>query len=143
MIHKINSGDKEKKRIVFLDWELCLITDPYYDLGVHLHKMRYEPHQEEIFLSEYLQKPPKSKEYKAALREIKIYEEVEIIRTVLVDIQRASLDFSVANTEARKEIITSHYFHKFKKSFGLFGMIPSVEKSDIRNMLVQIRSELF
>jgi len=31
----------------FLDWELALWGDPVYDLAVHLHKMSYQPDEEE------------------------------------------------------------------------------------------------
>ena len=31
----------------FLDWELALWGDPVYDLAVHLHKMGYQPDEEE------------------------------------------------------------------------------------------------
>ncbi|WP_158230511.1 phosphotransferase family protein, partial [Pseudofrankia asymbiotica] len=32
----------------FLDWELALWGDPVYDLAVHLHKMAYQPDEEEL-----------------------------------------------------------------------------------------------
>lgn len=36
----------------FLDWEKALITDPVYDVAVHIHKMYYTPDEQMRFLNE-------------------------------------------------------------------------------------------
>lgn len=42
----------------FLDWELALWGDPVYDLAVHLHKMAYQPDEEESARAAWLAAVP-------------------------------------------------------------------------------------
>jgi tetratricopeptide (TPR) repeat protein len=39
----------------FLDWELALWGDPVYELAVHLHKMAYQPDEEQAFCTAWRQ----------------------------------------------------------------------------------------
>jgi aminoglycoside phosphotransferase (APT) family kinase protein len=43
---------------VFLDWELALVGDPLYDLAVHLHKMAYQPDEQEAVVRGWAQTVP-------------------------------------------------------------------------------------
>jgi aminoglycoside phosphotransferase (APT) family kinase protein len=49
-VHRKNIIVRLDGTLVFVDWELALAGDPVYELAVHLHKMAYQPDEDESML---------------------------------------------------------------------------------------------
>ena len=99
-------------KINSLDWELVLITDPAYDIAVHFHKMRYQPHQEIMFLERYLDSERNSSVFINYWRQIQIYLELERVKSAIVDFIRYSKDFKKITDEKLKIFYAKHYQKK-------------------------------
>jgi thiamine kinase-like enzyme len=116
-IHRKNLIHQNPMILIILDWELCLITDPLYDIAVHFHKMRYQPHQEILFLETYLRKSKNNPLFKENWEQIQIYLNLERIKSAIVDAIRYYGDFQNKNyaPDKMKEIV-GHYYNKLQKA---------------------------
>ncbi|WP_280363043.1 phosphotransferase [Nocardia abscessus] len=47
-------------RTVFLDWELALYGDPLADVAIHVAKMTYLPHEQQVFLTAWAAAEPEA-----------------------------------------------------------------------------------
>ncbi|MCP4762216.1 MAG: phosphotransferase [archaeon] len=110
--------DKNKRNLTFLDWELVLIADPMYDIAIHMHKMRYQIHQEDLFLETYLGKKKDTDEFKYSMEQIKIYQDFERVKSALVDFYRYYNDFQIEKMKKEEvSFFSDYYYNKIKKAW--------------------------
>lgn len=110
-----------QENILFiLDWELSLIIDPFYDIAVHFHKMRYTPDQEIIFLTEYF----KNSNFASFRSQINIYLQFEQIKSAIIDLIR----YSEKSILERNKFL-NHYYHKLLKAYQIW-QIPNLPNID-------------
>ncbi|MEV6930902.1 phosphotransferase [Dactylosporangium sp. NPDC051485] len=57
-VHRKNMIRTSAGKLVIIDWELALWGDPVYDLASHLHKMGYQPGEEELIRGAWFARQP-------------------------------------------------------------------------------------
>ena len=117
---------RESEKLVILDWELVLVTDPFYDIATHFHKMKYDPIQETLFLLHYLdQNRETTPVFMDAWEQIQIYLQLEKIKSAIVDIVRISQEFKAESSEKIRILLTEKYLNILRKAWGVWGLEPS------------------
>ncbi len=121
-VHRKNIIITKEKGLVFLDWELVLITDPAYDIAVHFHKMRYQPYQEIMFLECYLDCKKNSPLFINYWGQIQTYLELERVKSAIVDFIRYFKDFKQITSKKLKFFYAKHYQKKLNKARKVWGI---------------------
>ena len=116
--HNIIVDDKEGT-VHFIDWELSMITDPYYDVAVHLQKIRYTQEQEDLFLKCYF-KNKSDEEIKQALDEINLYRKLEAIKYAITDVVRIIEDKQDGGDSYGEFMV--RYIDKLNKAYKVLGI---------------------
>ncbi|HMP41726.1 MAG TPA: phosphotransferase [Roseiflexaceae bacterium] len=107
----------DAEQLTLIDWELTTLADPAYELAQHLHKIRYQPHQEACFLAEYGKLfgnlPPAA--------EIAIYRRHEQIRSALIDTARMADDIRRPGvTSAAQLALAVHLAPKLARAWEIW-----------------------
>jgi aminoglycoside phosphotransferase (APT) family kinase protein len=108
-------------KLTIIDWELALIADPALELGVHLHRIRYQPHQEDLFLETYLRLRGASADLHAWRARIDIYRHHEQVRSALVDVTRTVEDMREDLPQAVRYALVDHYMRKLVRAWEVWG----------------------
>ncbi|TFG19054.1 MAG: aminoglycoside phosphotransferase family protein [Promethearchaeota archaeon] len=133
-VHRKNLIITPDQNLVFLDWELVLITDPLYDIAVHFHKMRYNPHQEQMFLETYLDCNRETERFQNHWEQIQIYLKLERIKSAIIDFSRYYTDVKAGIIdEKRVKFYSEHFYVKLMKAWEVWGII----KENIGPILIE------
>jgi thiamine kinase-like enzyme len=133
-IHRKNLILQENNNLVILDWELVLITDPCYDIAVHFHKMRYLPHQEDLFLKQYLELEEKETKYHFFKEQIYIHRSLEQVKSAIIDMIRYTEDFPGLSLEEQVEL-AAHYQIKLNNACKVWGYRKHLHSKEILSLL--------
>ncbi|MCX9191422.1 hypothetical protein C3Y87_08340 [Carbonactinospora thermoautotrophica] len=88
--------------VVFLDWELALWGDPVYDLAVHLHKMAYQPAEQDAVVRRWQERLPR--ELTAGWQQdLPTYLTHERVKSAIVDAVRYAKLFAVGGLSSQRE----------------------------------------
>lgn len=137
-IHRKNLiVDSEREDLTILDWELVLITDPCYDIAVHFHKMRYEDHQEILFLEEFLGILGQSEKFQDYWKQVQIYLSFERVKSAIIDLIRYSQDFPSLSEEKRLELV-NHYGSKLQKAYKVLNYSTFIPNEQILHLLEKL-----
>ncbi|MDR0312123.1 MAG: aminoglycoside phosphotransferase family protein [Treponema sp.] len=121
--------DETIRKATIIDWELALITTTLYDISIHFHKMRYQLHQEEMFLTLYCKAFGIDK--KLTEKQIRLYRDLEEVKSVAIDVVRY---LSIINDISDEEIISNakRYYSKLRKAYICWGTdLNTLKESDI------------
>lgn len=108
------------QKLTIIDWELALVADPAHELGVHLHRMRYAPHQEELFLDTYLRLRGEQGAHAAWHARIDAYRRHEQVRSALVDVTRTVEDLREGLPPATRRALVEHYARKLVRAWQIW-----------------------
>jgi thiamine kinase-like enzyme len=133
-IHRKNLILQENNNLVILDWELVLITDPCYDIAVHFHKMRYLPHQEDLFLKHYLELDKKETDFNFFKEQIHIHRSLEQVKSAIIDMIRYTEDFPGLSSKEQVELAL-HYQIKLNTACVVWGNRKFFRKNEILSLL--------
>ncbi|MFE3228977.1 phosphotransferase [Nocardia sp. NPDC059228] len=101
-VHRKNMIIRDRREVVFLDWELALYGDPVYDVASHLHKMGYQPDEYTTFLRLWATAEPEAStgNWEADLQ---TYLNHERIKSVIVDSVRYAKVLAEGNRSSEQE----------------------------------------
>ena len=118
------------KSTVVIDWELTLVAPSFYDISIHLHKMRYEKQQEHLFLNTICELSKTDNDF--ARKQIGLYRDIEEVKSVAIDIVRY---LSIINEINEEQAISNakRYFTKLVKAYICWGKDP--ETLDIKEVI--------
>ena len=108
------------QQLTIIDWELALVADPAHELGVHLHRMRYQLHQEELLLEEYLRLRGEQGAQAAWRARIDAYRRHEQVRSALVDVTRTVEDLREDLPPATRRALVEHYARKLVRAWQIW-----------------------
>jgi aminoglycoside phosphotransferase (APT) family kinase protein len=109
----------DAETLTMIDWELATLADPAYDLALHLHKVRYAPHQEAAFLEAYAGVRGAA----PAPDQIAIYRRHEQLRSALIDVVRVVVDLRLPGmTRDMQLALASHYLPKLLRAWEIWGI---------------------
>lgn len=111
--------DPAAERLTMIDWELALVADPALDIAIHLHRMRYQPHQEELFLGAYLAR--RSEPEADVMARVAIYRRHEQVRSALIDAARTVDDVREDLPHETRLMLMRHYAIKLGKAWQIWG----------------------
>ncbi len=119
-IHRKNVIVKDGKSW-FLDWEKSLITDPVYDLAVHIHKMYYTPEEKECFLHEI--KQTVSEEFIQGIdKDIERHFILQRVKSLIIDTVRAHQHVVNPNESPDvQDYVVSQYARKINQVQAIWG----------------------
>ncbi len=86
-----------------------MVSDPFYDIATHFHKMQYIPLQESLFLEHYLGQNRDTMFFKDSWDQIQIYLQLEKIKSAIVDIVRISEKFKIESSEKKRIFLAEQY----------------------------------
>lgn len=132
-IHKDNIIIQQGDVVSIIDWELSIIGDPLYDIATHFHKMGYTKEQEAIFLSTYGIKQESKESIHKVRGKIKMYKEIEVIKSVLVDTIRYSKiikhDLNMADELAKD------YAIKINHAYDIWGINNHINEIEVKRIM--------
>lgn len=111
--------DPGAARLTMIDWELALVADPALDIAIHLHRMRYQPHQEQLFLSEYLLR--RGEPAAGFLARVTVYRRHEQVRSALIDAARTVDDVREDLPHETRLMLMRHYAIKLARAWEIWG----------------------
>jgi putative aminoglycoside phosphotransferase len=137
-IHKKNIIVDYNKKIWLIDWELSMLGDPLYDLAVHFQKMRYSERTIYRFLNEYFLEKD-SLDISSFYQEIKIYQEMEAIKYVIVDLMHLIQSYS---TEYMHKNLIKKYCYKLNKAYQVLKKQVEVTEGFLENIIENYSEEI-
>jgi aminoglycoside phosphotransferase (APT) family kinase protein len=129
------------ERLTIIDWELALLADPAYDLGVHLHRIRYQPHQEELFLDTYLAAVGEQGDMERWRTQIAVYRRHEQVRSALVDAARTVEDLREDLAPEVRGLLVNHYAVKLRQAWQIWGVAPDPSLEDTGGLMAVLEEE--
>lgn len=113
---------EDEKSLAILDWELALVGDPVYDISVHFHKMRYEPHQEEMFIREYVSYSGIPMTPEDIRYQVDAYLQLERVKSAIIDAYRVGSDLLSGNLDDNAQIsAAAGYGRKLARARSVWG----------------------
>jgi aminoglycoside phosphotransferase (APT) family kinase protein len=124
----------ETEALTIIDWELALVADPALDLAIHLHRMRYQPHQEALFLETYRRWRGEPGDA-GLLARIDFYRRHEQVRSALIDLARTVEDLREDLPPETRWRLVEHYRLKLVRAWEIWGVPPDPELLDDRGLM--------
>ena len=100
-LHRGNVLVEEKGGFSLIDWELFQVSDPLYDLAIHLHKMFYRKEQEKELLDGYFAAFPELPR-SSAEEAIGAYRKMEDVKSATIDVLRLLIELPHQSPEEGK-----------------------------------------
>jgi aminoglycoside phosphotransferase (APT) family kinase protein len=122
-----------EQALTIIDWELALLGDPALDLAIHLHRMRYEPRQEALFLARY--RRLRSNTDDTLGERIAIYRRHEQVRSALIDVARTVEDMREDLPPDTRRRLVEHYQIKLVRAWEIWGVAPDPTLVDTPDLL--------
>lgn len=97
-LHRGNVLVDDKGALSLIDWELFQLSDPLYDLAIHLHKMFYEEAQEKELLDAYFRAFPELDPVSSKAA-IKAYRDMEEVKSATIDVLRLLIELPLQKRE--------------------------------------------
>jgi len=113
-----------------LDWELAVYADPFFDITVHIHKMKYVKGQEEIFLNNYMDLM-EIWDVEILKKMIKIYRKLEDTKSAYVDAVRL---LNYRNHKLYPQYLSS-YLAKLDRAFSNWGLELHLDEIQLDNII--------
>ena len=123
-IHRKNIIINESiKKAVVIDWELVLVAPSFYDISIHLHKMRYTKEQEDSFIDKICSLSKTDNSF--FKKQIKLYRDIEEVKSVAIDIVRY---LSIIDEVCEEQTISNakRYYTKLVKAYSCWGKDPKI-----------------
>lgn len=130
-IHRKNMIVDRHQKIWLLDWELCMLGDPFYDLAIHFQKMRYSDKIIRMFLCEYYEKKDE-KDIEDYYREIKIYQDMEALKYVMTDLIHI---LRSEKTGKKYQELIRRYQLKLENAYRVLGVKMNISVEMIEDVL--------
>lgn len=108
----------------FLDWELALYGDPVYDLGAHLHKVGYQPDEEDSLVRAW-QDACRAHRWSRWREDLRSYRQHEQVKSALVDsVRYAEL---LATVPAQRRVREASLTAKLDAARQVWGLTSPVD----------------
>lgn len=135
-IHRKNVIVKPDGTSIFIDWELALFGDPVYDLAVHLHKMGYDPGDEQVLVHRWLAAMPSEVAAGWEL-DVPAYLTHERIKSAIVDSVRYTEQLRDPDTsEVTRQELLAKLTHKVNVARAIWQSGPGLEVGEVKQVVM-------